>query len=102
MTGVVLLLCDPGDGLYRLPAALEPAGLLGDHGRHADRRARCRLIGPYITQVMRGGTDLSAVTLARFFSVHIWFLPAIIVAMIGIHMYLIIRLGIAGVPGKED
>jgi quinol-cytochrome oxidoreductase complex cytochrome b subunit len=60
------------------------------------------LIGPYITQVMRGGTDLSAVTLARFFSIHIWFLPAIIIAMIGIHMYLIIRLGIAGVPGEED
>ena len=60
------------------------------------------LIGPYITQVLRGGTDLSAVTLARFFAVHIWFLPAIIVAMISVHMYLIIRLGIAGVPGEED
>jgi quinol-cytochrome oxidoreductase complex cytochrome b subunit len=60
------------------------------------------IIGPYITQVMRGGTDLSAVTLARFFSIHIWFLPAVIGAMIGIHMYLIIRLGIAGTPGKED
>jgi quinol-cytochrome oxidoreductase complex cytochrome b subunit len=59
-------------------------------------------IGPYITQVLRGGTDLSAVTLARFFAVHIWFLPAIIVAMISVHIYLIIRLGIAGVPGKED
>jgi quinol-cytochrome oxidoreductase complex cytochrome b subunit len=60
------------------------------------------LIGPYITQVLRGGTDLSGVTLARFFAVHIWFLPAIIVAMISVHMYLIIRLGIAGVPGEED
>jgi len=60
------------------------------------------VIGPYITQVMRGGTDLSAVTLARFFSIHIWFLPVVIGAMIGVHMYLIIRLGIAGTPGKED
>jgi quinol-cytochrome oxidoreductase complex cytochrome b subunit len=60
------------------------------------------IIGPYITQVMRGGADLSAVTLARFFSIHIWFLPAVIAAMIGVHMYLIIRLGIAGTPGNED
>jgi quinol-cytochrome oxidoreductase complex cytochrome b subunit len=60
------------------------------------------IIGPYITQVMRGGTDLSAVTLARFFAIHIWFLPVVIGAMIGVHMYLIIRLGIAGTPGKED
>jgi quinol-cytochrome oxidoreductase complex cytochrome b subunit len=42
------------------------------------------------------------VTLARFFSVHIWFLPAVIVLVIGLHMYLIIRLGIAGIPDKED
>jgi quinol-cytochrome oxidoreductase complex cytochrome b subunit len=59
-------------------------------------------IGPFLTQLLRGGPDLSAVTLARFFSVHIWFLPAVIVLVIGLHMYLIIRLGIAGIPDKED
>lgn len=60
------------------------------------------LIGDLITRIMRGGSDLSAVTLARFFSVHIWFLPAIIAAMIGIHIYLVIRLGISAIPDKED
>jgi len=52
--------------------------------------------------VLRGGTDLSALTLARFFSVHIWWLPAAIIALIGVHMYMIIRLGISSVPTKED
>lgn len=60
------------------------------------------LIGEWITRILRGGTDLSAVTLARFFSVHIWVLPALITLMIGIHMYLVIRLGIAGSPKKTD
>lgn len=59
-------------------------------------------IGDFIIRIMRGGTDLSAVTLARFFSVHIWFLPAIIVLLISIHIYLVIRLGISSVPKKED
>ena len=59
-------------------------------------------IGDFIIRILRGGSDLSAVTLARFFSVHIWFLPAIIVLLISVHMYLVIRLGISSVPKKED
>jgi quinol-cytochrome oxidoreductase complex cytochrome b subunit len=59
-------------------------------------------IGPFITRVLRGGTDLSALTLARFFSAHIWIFPAVIALMIGVHIYLVIRIGIAGIPDKED
>lgn len=60
------------------------------------------LIGPWITNFLRGGPDLSAVTLARFFSLHIWWLPAGIVLLISVHMYMIIRLGISSVPKKDD
>jgi len=59
------------------------------------------LIGEFILKVLRGGTDLSAVTLARFFSAHIWILPAGVLSLLGIHMYLIIKLGISNIP-KED
>ena len=59
------------------------------------------VVGDFILRILRGGTDLSGVTLARFFAVHIWFLPAIIIAMIGVHMYLVVRLGISSIP-KED
>jgi quinol-cytochrome oxidoreductase complex cytochrome b subunit len=59
------------------------------------------VFGDFILRVLRGGTDLSGVTLARFFAVHIWFLPAIIIAMIGVHMYLVVRLGISSMP-KDD
>jgi len=58
-------------------------------------------VGEFILKVMRGGSDLSALTLTRFFSAHIWMLPAALVGLISIHMYLIIRLGISHVP-KED
>jgi len=59
-------------------------------------------IGNFINQALRGGVDLSAVTLVRFFSVHIWWFPAIIGALIGVHLYMVIRLGISSVPKEED
>ncbi len=59
-------------------------------------------IGNFINQVLRGGADLSAVTLARFFSVHIWWFPALIAGLIGVHLYMVIRLGISSVPKEQD
>lgn len=59
-------------------------------------------IGGFIERVLRGGTDLSALTLARFFSVHIWFIPAIILLLIGIHLYMVIRIGISAPPKADD
>lgn len=59
------------------------------------------VVGDFVLKVMRGGPDLSALTLTRFFSAHIWMLPAALAGLIGVHMYLIIRLGISNVP-KED
>ena len=59
-------------------------------------------MGPFINQVLRGGTELSTLTLTRFFSAHIWMLPAALAALIGIHLYLVIRLGISHIPTEED
>jgi quinol-cytochrome oxidoreductase complex cytochrome b subunit len=101
ITGVVLLLSTLGMGLtgYLLPmnqksywattVATEIPGTIP-------------IIGEYLTRFLRGGPDISAVTLARFFSLHIWFLPAVILISVGIHMYLVIRLGISYIPKKDD
>jgi len=59
-------------------------------------------IGDFILKVLRGGSSLSALTLQRFFAAHIWILPAILVALIGAHLYLIIKHGESQFPGKED
>ncbi len=60
------------------------------------------LIGDIILKAMRGGTDLSALTLQRFFSAHIWMLPAALAGLIGVHLYLIIKHGESNWPTKED
>ncbi|MEA3440842.1 MAG: cytochrome b N-terminal domain-containing protein [Chloroflexota bacterium] len=101
ITGVVLLLATLGMGFtgYLLPMNQKAywATTVG-----TEIPGTIPIIGPFLTHVLRGGVGISAVTLARFFSLHIWFLPALIALMIGIHMYLIIRLGISYIPTKED
>ncbi len=60
------------------------------------------LIGDFMLRVVRGGEELTAITLARFFGVHVWVLPAILLLLIAIHMYLVIRIGISAVPKREE
>ncbi len=60
------------------------------------------LVGDWILRIMRGGEELTAVTLARFFGVHVWFLPAALLIFLGIHLYLVIRVGISNVPKRKE
>lgn len=60
------------------------------------------IIGDAILRIVRGGEELSAVTLARFFGVHVWVLPAALLILLGIHLYLVIRIGISAVPKREE
>ncbi len=60
------------------------------------------LIGDFILRVVRGGEELTALTLARFFGVHVWVLPTILLLLISIHLYLVIRIGISAIPRRED
>ena len=101
LTGVVLLLTTLGMGFtgYLLPWNQKAywATTVG-----TSIAGTVPFIGEWILKVLRGGTDLSAVTLMRFYSVHIWWLPATIVAIISIHMYMVVRLGVAGPPAKDE
>jgi len=58
--------------------------------------------GDWVLRIARGGDEISAVTLARFFGTHVWILPAALATLIGIHLYLVIRLGISAMPKKDE
>jgi quinol-cytochrome oxidoreductase complex cytochrome b subunit len=60
------------------------------------------LVGNWILRVLRGGEELTAVTLARFFGVHVWFLPAALMLLLGLHLYLVVRIGISDIPEKGE
>lgn len=101
ITGVVLLLATVGMGFtgYLLPwnqraywattVGTEIAGTIP-------------VMGDFMMRVLRGGSALSGVTLARFFSMHIWIIPAVILITLGIHLYLVVRLGISNIPDEEN
>ena len=58
--------------------------------------------GDFILKALRGGSDVSALTLSRFFSTHIWGLPVALAGLIGIHLYLIMRHGESAYADKDD
>jgi len=60
------------------------------------------VVGDWMLRVARGGSDLSAVTLARFFGTHVWVLPTALLLLVGVHLFLVIRNGISAVPGKDE
>lgn len=59
-------------------------------------------VGDFILKVLRGGPDLSALTLQRFFAAHIWILPALLILVMGGHLYLVMKHGESHFPDPED
>jgi quinol-cytochrome oxidoreductase complex cytochrome b subunit len=101
ITGVVLLLIVVGFGFtgYLLPWDQKSYWATTVGTRIAGTPP---IIGDYLLRIMRGGPELSAVTLARFFGTHVWVLPATLALLIGVHLYMVIKLGISAVPKKGE
>ena len=59
------------------------------------------IIGPFLASVLRGGAEIGPDTLARFYSIHMLILPGAIFALIGLHLYLVIRLGVTSPPWSK-
>ena len=54
--------------------------------------------GDFIARMMRGGEIVSGTTLNRFFALHVTFLPLVVISLIGVHLFLIRRIGISSPP----
>lgn len=52
------------------------------------------LIGDELVLLVQGGPQLGSLTLTRFFSVHVWVVPLLLLGLVGIHIYLVILHGI--------
>jgi len=52
-------------------------------------------IGDLILVFLRGGWDITSVTLSRFFALHVLVLPAIILLLLGAHFLMVRRQGIS-------
>jgi quinol---cytochrome c reductase cytochrome b subunit, bacillus type len=59
-------------------------------------------LGPYIASVLRGGAEIGPDTLARFYSLHMLLIPGALIGLIGLHLYLIVRLGVTSPPWSKE
>ena len=53
-------------------------------------------VGETMARVVRGGEEMGALTLSRFFAVHVLFLPAAVGLLIALHLFILRRVGPAG------
>jgi quinol-cytochrome oxidoreductase complex cytochrome b subunit len=56
------------------------------------------VIGGSLVAVLRGGSELGAATLARFYAFHVLWLPLVLAAFVGLHLVIVVRQGIAARP----
>src|SRR6201985_2666356 len=59
------------------------------------------VIGVPLQELLRGGSQMGTLTISRFFVLHVFVLPGLLLAFIGSHLYLFRRAKPAG-PIKED
>ncbi len=59
-------------------------------------------VGPLLAQFLRGGDEIGADTLTRFYALHMLLLPGAIMGLIGLHLYLVVRLGVSSPPGSDE
>jgi len=56
------------------------------------------VVGPYLADFLRGGSEFGATTLSRFYAIHMLLIPGLIGGLIAAHLYLVIRLGTTAPP----
>jgi menaquinol-cytochrome c reductase cytochrome b subunit len=51
--------------------------------------------GGFLADALRGGSEVGTLTLARFFVIHVMFLPALLIMLLAAHFFMIRRQGIS-------
>jgi quinol-cytochrome oxidoreductase complex cytochrome b subunit len=60
------------------------------------------IIGPFLAQFLQGGDAIGTDVLSKFYALHMLVIPGGIMALIGLHLYLVIRLGVTSPPWSKE
>ena len=55
-------------------------------------------LGDFVAKVLRGGTEIGAVTLSRFYALHTIWLPWLAFGLVGVHLFFVRYYGSSGTP----
>jgi menaquinol-cytochrome c reductase cytochrome b subunit len=59
-------------------------------------------LGPFLAQFLQGGSEIGGNTLTIFYSMHMLLIPGALIGLIGLHLYLVVRLGVASPPWSSE
>jgi ubiquinol-cytochrome c reductase cytochrome b subunit len=63
-------------------------------GIGASIASRVPVLGPAIVNLLLGGPIIAGATLSRFFALHVFVIPGLLLAFVGLHLLLVLKLGI--------
>jgi len=63
-------------------------------GIGASIASRVPVIGPWAVNLMLGGPIIAGATLSRFFAVHVFVVPGLLIACVGVHLLMVLKLGV--------
>jgi len=64
----------------------------------AKQAGKIPVVGDALARFILGGENMGGTTLSRFFSIHVFILPATMILLLSYHLYLVIRNGISEPP----
>jgi len=101
LTGVLLLLLTLGMAFSGQVLRWDADAYWGI-GVGASMAGRVPGLGPYIVDLLLGGPVIGGDTLSRFFALHVFVIPGLLLGLLALHLWLVLKRGISAppVPGK--
>jgi ubiquinol-cytochrome c reductase cytochrome b subunit len=93
MVGVLLLLVTLGMAFTGQVLRFDQDAYWG-LGIGASIASRVPLMGPLIVKLMLGGPIIAGATLSRFFALHVFVIPGLLIAFVAVHLLMVLKLGI--------
>jgi ubiquinol-cytochrome c reductase cytochrome b subunit len=59
---------------------------------------RVPVLGPWLVELLLGGPVIGGDSLSRFFTLHVFVIPALLLLFLAIHLWLVVKLGISTPP----
>lgn len=56
--------------------------------------SRIPIVGPWMVHLLLGGPIIAGATLSRFFALHVFVIPGMLIAFVGLHLLMVLKLGI--------
>ncbi|HEY9713449.1 MAG TPA: cytochrome b N-terminal domain-containing protein, partial [Chroococcales cyanobacterium] len=97
ITGVILLFCTLAMGFTGQVLRWDQTSVW-TVAVGAEQAFRMPYIGKYLVQLMVSGGAIGSGTLSHFFALHVFVFPAILIGMLGLHLWLVLHNGISEPP----